>query len=98
MPFCPRFTKIRGILITNACYYQNTIMISTGLANPGEAAHRSPLVFLLCVTLHLVLNALSFRTEASDKTLCSDPGQLWHSPDSWLQGTLSESSDSVFSA
>jgi len=35
-------------LITNACYYQNTVRVSTGLTNPGEAVPRSPLVFLLC--------------------------------------------------
>lgn len=73
IPFCPRFTK-RSILITNACCYQNTARISAGLANPGEAAHRSPSVLSLCITPHLSANALSFRAEAPGKTLPPGPG------------------------
>lgn len=42
IPFCPQFTKIRGVLFTNACYYQNTTTISSAQTDSGDTTHKSP--------------------------------------------------------
>lgn len=70
-PFCAPFTKIRGILITDACYYQTL---------PGFQKdeltwlklHTCPLQFS---ALPLVLDALLLRTEAPD-TVRADAGSM----------------------